>query len=80
VVPSLESFLMIFLACFPVEVYEISFLAMPVFQLLIACTDLYETWYAYHGTLAYFNRLLNKALPSACVCVCVCVCLCVRRY
>jgi hypothetical protein len=38
---------------------------------LNAWTNLYETWYAYHGTWAHLNGVLHKSLPSVCVSVCV---------
>jgi hypothetical protein len=34
-------------------------------------TNLYETWYVYHGTWAHVNDVLHKSLPSVCVSVCV---------
>jgi hypothetical protein len=46
-------------------------LCIPPYQLLNASTNLYETWYAYHGTWAHFNGVLRKSLPSVCVSVCV---------
>jgi hypothetical protein len=39
----------------------------PSFQRLIAWTNLYETWYVYHGTWAHLSGVLHKSLPSLCV-------------
>jgi hypothetical protein len=36
-----------------------------------AWTNLYETWFAYHGTWAHLNGAFLKSLPSVCVSVCV---------
>jgi hypothetical protein len=38
---------------------------------LNAWTNLYETWYVYHGTWAHLNGVFHKSLPSVCVPVCV---------
>jgi hypothetical protein len=35
-------------------------------------TNLYETWYVYHGTWAHLNDVLHKSLHQS-VCVCVCM-------
>jgi hypothetical protein len=43
----------------------------PPCQLLNAWTNLYETWYIYHGTWAHLNGILHKSLPSICVCMCI---------
>jgi hypothetical protein len=32
-------------------------------------TNLYETWYLYHGTWAHLNGVLHKSLPSVCICI-----------
>jgi hypothetical protein len=42
------------------------------YELLNAWNNLYETWYAYHGTWAHLNGILYKSLPSVWVSVCVC--------
>jgi hypothetical protein len=34
-------------------------------------TNLYETWYAYHGTWTHLNGVLHKSFPSVCQSVCV---------
>jgi hypothetical protein len=39
--------------------------------LVNALTNLYETWYTYHGTWAHFSCVLHKSLPSVCVPICV---------
>jgi hypothetical protein len=44
---------------------------------LNAWTNLYHTWYVYHGTWAHLNGIIHKPFPSICVCVCVCVCVCI---
>jgi hypothetical protein len=36
-------------------------------QILNASTNLYETWYVYHGTWAHLSGVLHKSLPSDCV-------------
>jgi hypothetical protein len=41
------------------------------YQLLNACTNLYETWYAYRWNWAHLNGVLHKTLPSVCVCMCI---------
>jgi hypothetical protein len=46
-------------------------LCIPPYHLLNAWTNLYETWYAYHGTLAHLNGVLPKSIPTICVSVCV---------
>jgi hypothetical protein len=43
----------------------------PPYQILNAWTNLYETWYVYHGTWAHFNGVLHKSLQSVCVSICV---------
>jgi hypothetical protein len=45
----------------------VSCLCVPHYQLLNAWTNLYETWYLYHGTWAYLNGVLHKSLPSVCM-------------
>jgi hypothetical protein len=40
-----------------------------LYQLLNSRTNLYETWYVYHGTWAYLSGALHKCLPSVCVSV-----------
>jgi hypothetical protein len=35
-------------------------------QLLNARTNLYETWYVYHGTWARLSGVLRKSFPSVC--------------
>jgi hypothetical protein len=39
------------------------------YKLLSAWTNLYETWYVYHGTWAHLNGTLHKSLPSVFVSV-----------
>jgi hypothetical protein len=39
----------------------------PHHELLNAWTNLYEIWYAYHGTWAHLSGLLLKFFPSFCV-------------
>jgi hypothetical protein len=41
------------------------------YQLSNAWTNLYETWYEYHGNWAHLNSVLHKSLPLVCVSVCV---------
>jgi hypothetical protein len=36
---------------------------------LNAWTNLYETWYFYHGTWAHFNGVLHISLPPVCMCI-----------
>jgi hypothetical protein len=43
------------------------------YRLLNAWTNLYETWYVWHGTWAHLNCVLHKSLPLVCVCVCRCI-------
>jgi hypothetical protein len=43
----------------------------PPHELLNGWTNLYETWYIYHGTWAHFNGMFRKSLPSVCVSVCL---------
>jgi hypothetical protein len=43
----------------------------PSYQLLNGWTNLYETWYVYHGTWVHLNGVLHKSLPSVCVSICV---------
>jgi hypothetical protein len=43
----------------------------PTYHLLNAWTNLYETWYVYHGTWVYLSGVLHKSLPSACAPVCI---------
>jgi hypothetical protein len=50
--------------CMCVSVY-------PHYWLLKAWTNLYETWYVYHGSWAHLNGLIKKSLPSVFVSVCV---------
>jgi hypothetical protein len=38
----------------------------PPHQLFNAWTNLYETWYAYHGTWAHLNGIPHKYFPSVC--------------
>jgi hypothetical protein len=40
-------------------------------QFLIGWTNLYETWYAYHGIWAHLHGALHKSLSSVCVSACV---------
>jgi hypothetical protein len=35
----------------------------PPHQVLNSWTNLYKTWYAYHGTWAHLNGILHKSLP-----------------
>jgi hypothetical protein len=42
-----------------------------LYHLLNALTNLYETWYVYHGTWAHLNGILHKSLPLVCVSLCV---------
>jgi hypothetical protein len=40
-------------------------------QLLNAWTNLYKTWYVYHGTWVHFSGILHKSLLPVCVSACV---------
>jgi hypothetical protein len=44
---------------------------IPPQRLLNALTNLYETWYVYHGTWAHVNGRLRKSLSSVCVSISV---------
>jgi hypothetical protein len=33
-------------------------------------TNLFKTWYVYHGTWTHLNGVLHKSLPSVCMPVC----------
>jgi hypothetical protein len=39
------------------------------YQFFDACTNLYETWYVYHGIWAHLNSILHKSLSLVRVCV-----------
>jgi hypothetical protein len=39
---------------------------------LNAWTNLYETWYIYHGIWAHFNDVIHKSFPSARVSLYLC--------
>jgi hypothetical protein len=43
----------------------------PPYKRLNGWTNLYETWYVYHGTWAHLNGILHKSIPSVCVSLCV---------
>jgi hypothetical protein len=43
----------------------------PTHKLLNAWTNVYETWYPYHGTWAHLNGVLRKFLRPVCVSICV---------
>jgi hypothetical protein len=44
-------------------------LCIPPNELLNAWTNLYETWYIYHGTWIHLNGGLHKSVPSVSVCL-----------
>jgi hypothetical protein len=54
-------------------------MCIPPCQLLNASTNLYETWYVYHGNWANRIGVLHRPLPSVCVSVCVCFILLLRN-
>jgi hypothetical protein len=64
------------LAYFPkVNLWDLHPVCVPVYppppnQLLNAWTNLYETFYVYHGNLVHLDGVLHKSLPSVCVSVC----------
>jgi hypothetical protein len=41
------------------------------YQILIAGSNLYETWYVYHGKWTHLNGVLHKSLTSVCVSECL---------
>jgi hypothetical protein len=62
-----ESRLMLFPSCVCVCVCVCVCAPPPPNQLLNAWTNLYETWYVYHGNWAHLNGVLHKSHPSVCV-------------
>jgi hypothetical protein len=43
----------------------------PLYQLLNAWTNIYETWYVYNGNWTHLNGVLHKSFPLVCVSACV---------
>jgi hypothetical protein len=42
-------------------------LCIPFYQFVNVWTNLYETWYVYHGTWAHLSIILHTTLLSVCV-------------
>jgi hypothetical protein len=53
------------------DLHPVCLSVIPPHQILNGLTDLYETWYVYHGNWANLNGVLHKCLTSVCMSVCV---------
>jgi hypothetical protein len=56
----------------PCRLYVCLFMYSPPHELLNSWTNLYETWYSYHGTWAHLNGVFYKSLSLVCASVSVC--------